>query len=200
MPTLPISARIRSLAYTPLGSSPSKRARIVRGLRCSMVWVASTCRISDAPMPKPSAPSAPLVQVCESPQTTSVPGWVMPSSGPITCTMPCSSPPTSNRRTPALRVSRRSESTSTWAQSCAPPVRPGADEITWSAVAKVSSGLRTRRPRAATSASALPPPRSCSRCRSTCSSAAPPPRSATTCAFQTLSNSVRAISAGSSRR
>ena len=92
-------------------------------------------------MPKPSAPSAPLVQVWESPQTTSVPGWVMPSSGPMTCTMPCSSPPTSNRRTPALRVSSRSESTSSWAQSCAPPVRPGADEITWSAVAKVSSGI-----------------------------------------------------------
>ncbi len=39
-------------------------------------------------MPKASAPNAPCVAVCESPQTIVMPGWVRPSCGPITCTMP----------------------------------------------------------------------------------------------------------------
>ncbi len=44
-------------------------------------------------MPKASAPKAPWVAVCESPQTIVMPGWVTPSSGPITWTMPCLSEP-----------------------------------------------------------------------------------------------------------
>jgi hypothetical protein len=39
-------------------------------------------------MPCASAPNAPCVEVCESPQTTVMPGSVAPCSGPITCTMP----------------------------------------------------------------------------------------------------------------
>ena len=39
-------------------------------------------------MPKASAPKAPWVEVCESPQTTVMPGSVAPCSGPMTCTMP----------------------------------------------------------------------------------------------------------------
>ena len=39
-------------------------------------------------MPKASAPSAPCVLVWLSPQTTVLPGWVSPSSGPMMCTMP----------------------------------------------------------------------------------------------------------------
>jgi hypothetical protein len=35
-----------------------------------MVWVASTCATSVAPMPKASAPSAPWVEVWLSPQVT----------------------------------------------------------------------------------------------------------------------------------
>ena len=62
--------------------------RIDFGLRCCSVWVASTCSTSLVPMPKASAPKAPWVEVCESPQTIVMPGWVTPSSGPITCTMP----------------------------------------------------------------------------------------------------------------
>ena len=41
-------------------------------------------------MPKASAPNAPCVEVWLSPQTTVMPGWVSPSCGPTTCTMPCS--------------------------------------------------------------------------------------------------------------
>ena len=41
------------------------------------------------------APNAPWVEVCESPQTMVMPGLVMPSSGPMTWTMPCSRESTS---------------------------------------------------------------------------------------------------------
>ena len=44
-------------------------------------------------MPKASAPKAPWVEVWLSPQTIVSPGWVIPSSGPITCTIPCCSEP-----------------------------------------------------------------------------------------------------------
>ena len=62
--------------------------RICRERRATMVWVASTCTTSEAPMPKASAPSAPWVQVWLSPQTISLPGRVRPCSGPITWAMP----------------------------------------------------------------------------------------------------------------
>ena len=39
-------------------------------------------------MPNASAANAPCVLVCESPQTTVMPGSVAPLSGPMTCTMP----------------------------------------------------------------------------------------------------------------
>ena len=54
----------------------------------SRVCVAITCSTSLVPMPCASAPNAPWVEVCESPQTTVMPGRVAPLSGPITCTMP----------------------------------------------------------------------------------------------------------------
>jgi hypothetical protein len=57
------------------------------------VWVASTCSTSEVPMPKASAPKAPWVEVWLSPQTMVMPGWVSPSCGPTTCTMPCSASP-----------------------------------------------------------------------------------------------------------
>ncbi len=40
-------------------------------------------------MPNARQPNAPCVLVCESPQTTVMPGRVAPCSGPMTCTMPC---------------------------------------------------------------------------------------------------------------
>ena len=92
-PIRPIVARIRSLAVTPGGSSPEYEIRMERGLRCWSVWVASTCSTSLVPIPNASAPNAPCVEVCESPQTIVIPGWVTPSSGPITCTIPWLSDP-----------------------------------------------------------------------------------------------------------
>ena len=40
-------------------------------------------------MPNARRANAPCVLVCESPQTTVMPGSVAPCSGPMTCTMPC---------------------------------------------------------------------------------------------------------------
>ena len=67
--------------------------RIERGLPWARHCVASTCSTSLVPIPNASAPNAPWVAVCESPQTIVIPGWVTPSSGPITCTMPWRSEP-----------------------------------------------------------------------------------------------------------
>ena len=57
-------------------------------LRVTRHWVASTCSTSLVPMPCARQPKAPCVEVCESPQTTVMPGSTAPVSGPITCTMP----------------------------------------------------------------------------------------------------------------
>ncbi len=62
--------------------------RIERGFDWTRHCVASTCSTSLVPMPNASAPNAPWVAVCESPQTIVIPGWVTPSSGPITWTIP----------------------------------------------------------------------------------------------------------------
>ena len=74
-PTLPMMARIRSLAVTPGGSAPSTLMAKVFGLRCSRHWVASTWPTSVLPMPKARAPNAPWVLVWLSPQTMVMPGW-----------------------------------------------------------------------------------------------------------------------------
>ena len=81
-------ASTTSLAVTPRGSSPSTVTAIVPGRAWGRVWVASTCSTSLVPMPNASAPNAPCVDVWLSPHTMVMPGWVSPSSGPITCTMP----------------------------------------------------------------------------------------------------------------
>ena len=95
VPILPMMVRMMSFAVTPRGSSPSTAMRKVLGLDCGSVCVASTCSTSLVPMPKAKAPNAPWVEVCESPQTMVMPGLVIPSSGPMTCTMPCSRESTS---------------------------------------------------------------------------------------------------------
>ena len=87
-PSRPIAASTRSFAVTPGGTSPTKLTRSERGFVCDSVCVASTCSTSEVPMPNASAPSAPCVDVCESPQTIVIPGCVSPSSGPITWTIP----------------------------------------------------------------------------------------------------------------
>ena len=99
-PSLPIAASTMSFAVTPRASRPWKLIRIVRGLRCVSVCVARTCSTSDVPIPNASAPNAPCVEVCESPQTIVMPGWERPSSGPITCTIPSLPLPVAKSGTP----------------------------------------------------------------------------------------------------
>ena len=77
------------MAVTPGGQvAVDRRPPSCPGLRWGSVWVASTCSTSLVPMPKARAPNAPWVEVWLSPQTIVMPGWVSPSSGPITWTMP----------------------------------------------------------------------------------------------------------------
>ena len=88
VPMAPMMASTMSLAVTPARSSPSTVTAMVAGRTWGSVWVASTCSTSLVPMPKASAPKAPWVEVWLSPQTMVMPGWVKPSSGPMTWTMP----------------------------------------------------------------------------------------------------------------
>src|ERR1700727_587437 len=104
-------ARIRSLADTPGGSWPSTVTAMVCGRSWGSVCVASTCATSLVPMPKASAPIAPGVLGCESPQTIVMPGWDSPSCGPMTCTMPWPASPIGCSRMPNSAQFLRSVST-----------------------------------------------------------------------------------------
>ncbi len=110
-PITPMTCRITSLAPTPGASAPSMVIAIVFGLRCSRHCVASTWPTSLVPMPNASAPNAPWVEVWLSPQTMVMPGWVKPSSGAITWTIPRWSEPMSNSSMPCAAQLRASVST-----------------------------------------------------------------------------------------
>ena len=97
---LPMMPRIKSFAPTPVPSFPSTRISNVCGRSSHRHCVASTCSTSLVPMPNASAPNAPCVAVWLSPQTIVMPGCVRPSSGPMTCTIPCSREPISNSLRP----------------------------------------------------------------------------------------------------
>ncbi len=88
VPITPIICNTTSFAVQPKGNSPSTLMSMFLFFFISSVWVARTCSTSEVPMPKAKAPMAPCVLVCESPQTTVIPGSVAPCSGPITCTIP----------------------------------------------------------------------------------------------------------------
>ena len=62
--------------------------RIDLGFCCRMHCEASTISTSLVPMPKATAPMAPCVDVCESPQTMVMPGSDSPFSGPTTWMIP----------------------------------------------------------------------------------------------------------------
>ena len=164
------------MAVTPMGSWPVTVTAIVFGRICGSVWVASTCSTSLVPMPKASAPIAPCVLVCESPQTIVMPGWVSPSCGPITCTMPWPASPIGCRRIPNSAQFLRS--VSTWVRDtgsvtglCGPssgtpgPVIPVVGTL-WSSVAIVRSGRRTVRSAILSPSNACGLVTSCTRCRS----------------------------------
>ncbi len=88
-----MTPRMRSFALTSAGAVPSIVTAIVLGRVRQIVCVASTCSTSLVPMPNAIAPSAPWVEVWLSPHTITMPGWLRPSWGPITCTIPCRASP-----------------------------------------------------------------------------------------------------------
>ncbi|MND03702.1 hypothetical protein D3C83_236590 [compost metagenome] len=51
-------AKIRSFALTPNGSAPSTVMRMFFGLRCHSACVASTCSMSEEPIPNARQPNA----------------------------------------------------------------------------------------------------------------------------------------------
>ncbi len=193
MPIRAMRARMTSLAPTPGASAPSTRTSNVFGFRWSSVWVARTISTSLVPIPNASAPNAPWVAVCESPHTIVMPGWVRPSSGPMTWTMPWVSLPSAWSGMPNSRQFR--SSWPTWAAAWASTIgRPrGVVGVEWSAVATVRSGRRTGRPRARSPVKAWGLVTSCTRWRSIASTAGAPSSCATTCVSQIFSTRVRGV-------
>ena len=78
--------------------------------------------------------------------TIVMPGWVSPSCGPTTCTMPCSRSPSGCSRTPNSSALRRS--VSTWVRETGSAIGLSQSRVgtLWSSVARVRSGRRTVRP------------------------------------------------------
>ncbi len=95
-------------------------------------------------MPKASAPNAPWVEVCESPHTIVMPGWVSPSCGPMTWTMPWLGEPMPWSGMPNSAQFR--SSWLIWAAAWRSSIGRlrGVVGIEWSAVATVWAGRRTR--------------------------------------------------------
>ena len=168
-------------------------------MRCSSVWVARTISTSLVPIPNASAPNAPWVAVCESPHTIVMPGWVSPSSGPMTWTMPWVSLPKAWIGIPKSR--QFVSSWLIWAAACMSIIGSprGVVGVEWSAVATVLSGRRTGSPRSRSPVNACGLVTSWTRWRSTARMAGAPGSSATTCVSQIFSTSVRALVIGGRR-
>ena len=86
----------RSFAATPSGRIPSHESAWFSACAAAGTAWPARARLPIVPIPNASAPKAPWVQVWLSPQTIVMPGWVSPSPGPMTCTMPCSADSMSN--------------------------------------------------------------------------------------------------------
>ena len=117
-------------------------------------------------MPKASAPKAPWVEVWESPHTIVMPGWVMPSWGPMMWTTPWSLSPKEWMRRPNSSAFLRK--VSTWARLTGSAIgaRMFSVGVLWSSVHKVFSGRRTPRPASRSPSKACGLVTSCTRCRS----------------------------------
>ena len=155
-----------SFAVTPGRRLPSTLIAMVLKGFSGNVCVASTCSTSLVPMPKAIAPNAPCVEVCESPQTTVMPGWVRPSCGPTTWTMPCSTSPSECRRMPNSAAFLRR--VSIWVRLVGSAMGRSIARVgvLWSSVAIVRSGRRTGRPAIRSPSNACGLVTSCTRCRS----------------------------------
>ena len=140
---------------------------MVFGLNWRRVWVARTCSTSDVPMPMAKAPKAPWVDVWLSPHTMTLPGWVYPCSGPMTCTMPWSGLNLSYSVTPNSSQFLLRASSCCWAMGSVIGSDRSHVGVLWSAVATVRSVRRTPRPAMRSPSNAWGDVTSCTRCRST---------------------------------
>ena len=193
VPILAMTARMTSFAVTPGRRVPSTVMAIVLNAVNGSVCVASTCSTSLVPMPNAMAPNAPWVEVCESPQTTVMPGIVSPSCGPTTCTMPCSMSPREWMRTPNSAQFLRS--VSIWMRLVGSAIGRliASVGVLWSSVAMVRSVRRTGRPASLSPSNAWGLVTSWMRCRSMYSrSGLPSSPLATRWSSHTFSASVRA--------
>ncbi len=146
VPMRPMMASTMSLAVMPGATWPRTVTRMLQLFFCTRVCVASACSTSLVPMPKASAPKAPWVEVCESPQTTVMPGKVAPCSGPMTWTMPWRRSDMRNSVMP--NSSQLESSASTWMReigSAMPWLRSVVGTL-WSATARLAARRQGLRP------------------------------------------------------
>mmetsp|Transcript_25550 Transcript_25550/g.71878 ORF Transcript_25550/g.71878 Transcript_25550/m.71878 type:complete len:218 (+) Transcript_25550:751-1404(+) len=156
VPMRPQTWSTTSFDVTPGRSAPSTRTSMFFAFFWGSVCVASTCSTSLVPMPNASAPNAPCVAVCESPQTQVVPGSVKPCSGPMMCTMPWRlsampkylTPKSSTFRSSACTWVRDATSARKASTASLPAWKASRFDVgtLWSTVASVQSGRRTARP------------------------------------------------------
>ena len=116
-------------------------------------------------MPKATEPKAPCVDVWLSPHAMVMPGWVRPSSGPMTCTIPWRPVPWSYSGTPKSRQFRSRAANIASAIWSANGRTRFAVGTMWSTVANVRCGNRTGHPRRRSSSKACGLVTSCTRCR-----------------------------------
>ena len=142
-------------------------------------------------MPCASAPKAPWVEVCESPQTTVMPGSVAPCSGPITWTMPWRTSFILNCVMPKRSQLASSVSTCSLDTGSAMPSERSVVGTLWSLTARLAEMRQTLRPARSSPSKACGLVTSCTRWRSMYSTAVPSSSVWTTCSSQILSYSVR---------
>ncbi len=141
-------SRMTSLAKTPGIRRPETLIRRTFSGSIARHCDASTSRTCEVPIPNATAPNAPCVEVWLSPHAIVIPGWVSPSSGPITCTIPCEPLLKSNSGIRASLVFRSSAESMSSAITSPNGRRWSRVGTMWSTVPTVRSGYRTPRPRA----------------------------------------------------
>src|SRR5664279_849354 len=183
--------RMTSFAYTPAASVPVTSMRRTASGSSARHCDARTSRTCDVPIPNASAPNAPCVDVWLSPQAIVIPGCVRPSSGPMTCTMPCSAAPRSWSGMPKSRQFFWSDVSISSAEESANGRATLAVGMMWSTVATVRDGNGTLHPLARSISKACGLVTSWTRCRPTKSCVCPVASFRTVWRSQTLENSVR---------
>ena len=127
-----MTARTMSLAVTPSPSSaPDVDGHGAEGLERQRLGRQDVLHLRRADTEGERAEGA-GVDVWLSPHTTVMPGWVRPSCGPTTWTMPCSTSPIGYSRIPNSSQLRRSVSTCTFETGSV--IGPGVVGTLWSSV------------------------------------------------------------------